>query len=178
VLDYEVPLAVSERRLVAIGRIASLLSLVLAATIAPTMVTKLGGIFSYFQLGVTYLATPFISVMLLGIFWPRASYGGAVAGIVGGLAIQITLAICIPRVWPNFHFYYIAAVAEVLTIGLIVVASLATTPPRPEQWRPFQWSPGLLSQLSNDKSRPWYRSLWLWAGLYAVIWIGIYVYFW
>jgi hypothetical protein len=83
-----------------------------------------------------------------------------------------------PLVWPDVHFYYIAAVAQALTIALIVVASLVTSPPLPQQWQPFQWSPRLLSTLSNEKPRPWCQNLWLWAGLYAVIWIGIYAYFW
>jgi SSS family solute:Na+ symporter len=176
-LDDEVPRTVSESRLVFVGRLASLLSLVIAAIIAP-VVQHFGGIFSYFQRGVTYLATPFISVMLLGIFWPRASYGGAVAGIVGGLAIQITLAIWMPQLWPNVHFYYIAATAQAVTIALIVVVSLVTEPPPPEQWQPFRWSPRLLARLSSGNPRPWHQNLWLWAAIYAAIWIGIYAYFW
>ena len=166
----------SDRTLVRIGQVASLSSLVIAAIIAPS-VERFGGIFAYFQTGVTYLATPFISVMLLGILWRRTNYPGALAGIIGGLLIQIALGIALPRVWPNLHFLYIASIAQALTIFVVVVTSLITSPPRPEQWQPFQWSPALLAQLKSD-ARPWYQNMWLWAGLYAAIWIGIYVWFW
>jgi solute:Na+ symporter, SSS family len=169
--------AAGDRQLVTVGRAASLASLILAATLAP-LVQHFGGIFSYFQRGVTYLATPFISVMLLGIFWPRANYFGAIVGICGGLGIQIALAVGLPRVWPQLHFFYIAAIAQVLTILAVVVTSLLSPPPQSQQWRPFLWSPRLLSQLSNEDRRPWYQNLWLWAGLYAALWIGIYAYFW
>jgi SSS family solute:Na+ symporter len=172
----KVKLDADDRTLVRVGQIASLLSLVIAALIAPS-VERLGGIFAYFQTGVTYLATPFISVMLLGILWRRTNYPGAVAGIVGGLLIQIALGVLLPRRWPSLHFLYIASIAQALTILVVVVTSLATHPPRQEQWQPFQWSPALLRQLKSDV-RPWYQTLWLWAGLYAAIWIGIYAWFW
>ena len=35
------------------------------------------------------------------------------------------------------------------------------------------WTPALLTQLRVNQSRPWYQNVWLWAGLYAAIWIGI-----
>jgi Na+/proline symporter len=43
----------------------------------------------HFQTGVTYMATPFVSVILLGILWKRTNYTGAMAGLLGGLVIQI-----------------------------------------------------------------------------------------
>jgi len=54
-----------DRQLIGAGRIASAAALVLAALTTP-LVPRLGGIFTYFQTGVTYMATPFVSVILLG----------------------------------------------------------------------------------------------------------------
>lgn len=166
-----------DRTVVRVGQVASLVSLVVAGMLAPG-VRYFGGIFDFFQARVAYLATPFISVMLLGIFWRRANYAGGVAGIVGGLAIQIALAVGLPHIWPKLHFYYIAAIAQLLTMALVVATSLLTPPPPPDQWMPFQWSKVALAELIASGSRPWYKSLWLWASLYAAIWFGIYVWFW
>ena len=82
-----------DAELIATGRISCRAALTLAALAAPWVATV--GLFRYFQTGVTYMATPFISVMLLGIFWRRTSYAGAVAGLGGGLLIQIALALAL-----------------------------------------------------------------------------------
>jgi hypothetical protein len=66
----------------------------------------------------------------------------------------------------------------VIIMAAVAGVSLITAPPREEQWRTFLWSPALLKNLSDDKPRPWYQSFWLWASLYAAIWIGIYAWFW
>jgi SSS family solute:Na+ symporter len=167
----------SENRTVRVGQIASLLSLIVAAALAP-LVPRFGGIFNYFQTGVTYLATPFISVMLLGIFWRRANNPGALVGILGGLIIQIVLAFVLPHFWPGIHFLYIAFIAQVLTMSIVVVASILTSPPPKERWQAFLWSPQMLTKLASGETRSWFQSLWLWGGIYAAIWIGVYVWFW
>jgi len=167
----------SDARTVRVGQIASLLALVIAAILAP-LVPKLGGVFNYFQTGVTYLATPFISVMLLGILWRRTNYPAALFGIVGGLLIQIAAALALPKIWPGVNFLYIAFIAQVIIMAGIAIVALLTAPPPPERTEPFHWTPRLLSQLKVNASRPWYANVWLWAGTYAAIWIGIYAWFW
>ena len=54
-------------------------ALSIAALLCPAVASW--GIFTYFQTGVTWLATPFISVFLLGILWKRANYAGAIFGL-------------------------------------------------------------------------------------------------
>jgi SSS family solute:Na+ symporter len=168
--------AASERRTVIIGQIASFVSLVIAALLAPTV--SEAGVFKFFQTRVTYLATPFISVLLMGIFWRRTNYAGALFGMIGGCAIQIALAYGLPAIWPKLNFLYIAFIAQLIIMIGIAIVSLFTAPPREEQWRPFRWSPALLRNLADEKSRPWYQSFWLWAGIYAAAWVGIYAWFW
>jgi SSS family solute:Na+ symporter len=141
-------------------------------------VPRLGGVFRYFQTGVTYLATPFISVMLLGILWKRANYAGALFGIIGGLCIQMGLAVALPYMWPGFNYLYIAAIAEALIFLGIVIVSLMTPAPTPDRWGPFLWTPGVLKQLAIEEPRPWYQNVWLWFGIFAAIWIAIYVRYW
>ncbi len=162
-----------DMELITTGRVAAGAALVVAALVAPVISTV--GLFRYFQTGITYMATPFISVMLLGMFWRRANYAGAVAGLVGGLAIQMAL---VGGLWASgvtLHWLYVGAIAEVLTILLIVAVSLATAPPPPEQVEPFVWRPAWLSAYGKeDVPRPWWQQVKFWFAVFAGVWGYIY----
>jgi len=181
----------SDRQLVFVGRIAMVGCLVASALLSPLV--KEEGIFFYFQRGVGYLATPIVSVFILGVFWRRANRHGAVFGLLGGLVITALFAFLFdakfqsPRLFGNvfgvtLHFYYVAAIAQAITMIGIVIVSLMTPPPSEEQWKPYTWTPTLLGKAGEAdaalKPRPWYQSVWLWWGIFAAIWIGIYIRFW
>lgn len=166
-----------DRRLVRVGRLASLTALALAGLLAPS-VEHFGGIFRYFQTGVTYLSTPFISVLFLGVLWKRTNYAGGLFGVVGGLIIQVAIAVSVPAMGYNVHWLYLAFVAQVLTMLGVVVVSLITSPPPQALWEPFQWSPSLLSWYDDGVVRPWYQHLKLWYGVFAVVSIYLYWRFW
>ena len=166
----------SERELIVAGRIASAAALAAAALIAPS-VAALGGIFKYFQTGVTFLATPFISVILLGIFWKRANYQGALFGLIGGAALA-AIAMALPIAGIHIHWLYLAFIVQVATMAGMAIVSLLTRPPERERWEPFLWRPSLLSRYHEGAAPPWYRRLSLWFGVYAAIWFYLYWRFW
>ena len=94
--------------------------------VAPS-VERLGGIFKYFQTGVTYLATPFISVLWMGILWRRTNYAGALFGLLGGTVIQIAVVVGgQPAGRSHLHWLYLASIAQVLTMIGIAIVSLMT----------------------------------------------------
>ena len=167
----------NDRKLVRVGQIASFVSLAAAALLAP-FVASLGGIFRYFQTGVTYVSTPFIAVVLAGLLWKRTNREGALFGMLGGIVIQIAVAVGLPKIGYSLHWLYIAFIAEILIILGIVVVSLLTPPPPEEKWKPFLWSPKLLSTYDEGIERPWYKTVKLWFGIYAALWFGVYWYFW
>ena len=167
----------ADARLVRVGRIAGVTALVLAALIAPS-VAHFGGVFKYFQNGVTYLATPFISVMLLGLLWKRANYQGALFGLIGGSAITLAIALGAPAIGLKLHWLYLAAIAQAITMVGIVIVSLLTPAPAESLWRPFHWTLAALRQYDDGVRRPWYQSVLLWWTLYIVIWVYLYWRFW
>jgi SSS family solute:Na+ symporter len=168
--------AANDRQMIFAGRLASAAALVLASLSTP-WVPRLGGIFKYFQTGVTYMATPFVAVILLGILWKRTNYAGALAGLSGGLIIQIGLALALWAMHIQLNWLYVGGIAQVLTMGLIVVVTLLTTPaPRPN-WEPFLWRPALLAQYEEGR-RPWYQQVKVWFSLYALVWVYVYWQFW
>jgi SSS family solute:Na+ symporter len=160
-----------------VGRAASLGGLVIAGLCAPA-IEKLGGIFDYFQQGVTFLSTPFITAMLVGILWRRANYAAGIFCVVGGLIIQIAVAFGLPLLGYELHWIYYAFIAQVIIVVGMVVVTLATGSPPPADAASFHWSPRLLAQYAEDETRPWYTSVILWMGGFAVIWFALYWRFW
>jgi len=164
-----------DRELITTGRIATAATLTIAAVAAPLVADV--GVFKYFQAGVTYMATPFISVLLLGIFWRRTNYAGALAGLIGGVIIQIVLA------WwttgTSLHWLYVGAIAQVATMMVTVAASLCAPPPAPEQVEPFLWRPSWVRSYDEGRApRPWWQHIKYWLALYAIGEISIYYHFW
>jgi len=165
-----------DRELITTGQLSGGVALLIASLIAPMVGTV--GLFKYFQIGVTYIATPFISVILLGIFWKRTSYAGAVAGLIGGVAIQVVLAIALPLLAIRLHWLYVGGISQVLTMLLIMIVSLYTAPPTADQVKSFVWRPSWLRTLDDGVRRPWYKRVAFWAALYALAWCYIYWRFW
>jgi len=165
----------SEGRTVRVGQMVSMAALLIAACIAP--VVERIGIFRYFQMLVTYTATPFIAVMLVGLFWKRANYAGGLVGLLGGGAIMAALATGDHLLGRHTHWLYLGFFAQVSTMLLVVVVSLATAPPEPKSPESLVWRPAFLAAYTDVKV-PWYKQLKLWYGLYAVIWFYLYWQFW
>ena len=194
----------SEKTLVRVGQAGSLIALMIAGLMAPG-VASFGGIFKYFQTGVAYVATPFATVLLLGIFWWRANYASALFGLIGGFIVQIAIGFGTPwwlnhayggnpsgwiRNWVSVstdasgvstisvHWLYLAFLAQLLILsGMILVACL-TKPPNRAAIATYIWSPSMLRELQTAGKRPWYQSVLLWFGIYAGIWCGLYWRFW
>ncbi len=169
-----------DRRVVAVGRAASLTALIVAGLTAPA-IERVGGIFEYFQTGVTFLAVPFVSVILIGILWKRANYAGGLFGTAGGVMIAglaMTVHVMLKQQGHGIHWLYAAFFAQVIIMAGIVFVSLITPPADPVQVTPFIWRPALLAEYDTAGARPWYQSLKLWLVIYAALWIWFYWHFW
>lgn len=166
----------NDKRVVRMGRLVSLASLVIAAAVAPLVSNW--GIFRYFQQGVTYLSTPFVPVILLGLFWKRTTKEGALAGLLGGILIQTLVVLADGVLGWHLHWLYLGFIAEALVFAVVIAVSLGTPAPAAEVWEPFLWRPSLLTTLTHAPDRPWYARLRLWFAVYAVIFCGLYWWFW
>ncbi len=174
----------SESQMVRAGMIAAICALFISTFVAPLLVAKVG-IFTYFQTGAAYLASPFIAVFIMGILWKRTSYKGAIAGMLGGIVIQCLLVyvdyVSVTKLhWyeTKLHWFYLAFAGEMLTMFLVFIVSLKTTPPDPSQLVSLVWKPSLLSQYDEGVRRPWYQQVKLWFAIYIVGWVYLYYRFW
>ncbi|WP_316814351.1 sodium:solute symporter family transporter [Pedobacter heparinus] len=165
-----------DRELIITGQVSGGAALLIASLVAPVVGSI--GLFKYFQTGVTYMATPFISVILLGIFWKRTSYAGAIAGLIGGVVIQIIVVLVLMVMNINLHWLYVGGIAQVLTMLLIIAVSLSSAAPDYDQVKPFIWKLSWLGTLDDGVSRPWWKQVKLWLFLYALAWCYIYWRFW
>ncbi|OPZ95802.1 MAG: hypothetical protein BWY71_02117 [Planctomycetes bacterium ADurb.Bin412] len=111
------------------------------------------------------------------MFWRRMNYAGAVAGLIGGFFFTVVVIVSLALLHIQLHWIYVGFLVQVLIVILVVIVSLCFPPPARPQWEPFRWTPRLLWTAEGEK-RPWYKSLILWYGVYAAIWIYIYWRFW
>ncbi|WP_343702577.1 sodium/solute symporter [Chitinophaga sp.] len=166
-----------DRELIITGQLSGGMALLIGVMIAPLVADV--GLFKYFQTGVTYMATPFIAVLLMGLLWRRTTYAGAIAGLVGGVLIQLGLALLLYALNIKMNWLYEGAIAEALTMLLIMAVSLLTPAPPETQVTPFLWKLAWLRSLNEeDKSRPWFRKIKFWLLVYALAWCYIYWRFW
>jgi SSS family solute:Na+ symporter len=166
----------SDKELISVGQASGGIALLIASIISP-LVGKVG-LFEYFQTGVTYMSTPFISVILLGIFWKRTTYKAAVYGLVGGVIIQIAIVLILFALNIKLHWLYAGGIAEALTLILIAAVSLRSAPSMTSQINSYVWKSSWLKVLDDGVKRPWYKQVKFWFSLYALCWIFIYWIFW
>jgi len=179
----------TDREVVTAAKIAALSSVLISAAVAPS-VFYLGGIFTFFQTGVTYLASPFIATFIMGLMWKRTNYKAAMFGLVGGLALQVVLAIAIngvviekwgvnlPCLDMGLHWLYVAFIGQVTTMLGIWIVTMMSEPAKESEIGNLVWSFNALAQYDQGEYRPWYKRLKLWFCIWFVIWISIYYVFW
>ena len=76
-----------EKQLVNVGKIATVIVVILGIIWIPVITMLSDGLYEYLQKVQAYLAPPIAAVFLLGIFWKRINSNGAIATLVVGLVI-------------------------------------------------------------------------------------------
>ena len=74
-----------ERKLVRVGKLASLVIIVIAALWAP-QIGRFGSLLKYYQEMLSYIAPPVVAAFLMGVFSRRANGRGAFAGLRDALS--------------------------------------------------------------------------------------------
>jgi SSS family solute:Na+ symporter len=135
----------SEKKLVKVGRIATAVIVVLGMVWIPLMESlSKSSLYDYLQSVQSYLAPPIAAVFLLGVFFKRlnaqGAYSAMVAGFIVGL-LKLTLELFrnqlpqggILHQFATINFLYFCIYLFLFSIVIMVVVSLLTPKPRPEQ---------------------------------------------
>lgn len=112
----------SEQRLVAVGRITAVTSIVLAIVTARPLLGSFDQAFQYIQEYTGFFTPGIVVIFLLGLFWKRANEAGALAATVGSFVLSIAL-----KAWmPELPFMDRMGVVFLLALALAVGLSLAS----------------------------------------------------
>ncbi len=132
----------SEKNLVFVGRLATLVLVACGLLWIPMMKYISGELYHYLQSVQAYIAPPIAAVFFLGIFWKRINGKGAMAALIGGFILgQIRLVLELNKDGlsgflfkiADLNFLYFAVVLFVICITAMIVVSLLTAPPSYEK---------------------------------------------
>lgn len=136
----------SERELVLVGRLVTLVIVVLGILYVPFM-KYLGGssLYEYLQKIQGYISPPIAAIFLLGVLWPRLNGRGALAALYAGFVMGVfRLALEFgmnaydwnlgPVAWLiEMNFLHFAILMFAICTAVLILVSLATRLPSAEQ---------------------------------------------
>ncbi len=165
----------SEKHLVRMGMISSVIILILSMILAGYIDDLSGSLFVYIQSLYAFFAPPFAAVFLLGILFRRINSTGATVAVLSGfvLGILIKIYVQIPG-----HFLFMEPFANQAIINfafcgiLCTVVSLRTPPPLPPQVSDQLTINWKQLNIFQELGRHWYTNVLLWWALFVVM-IGI-----
>ena len=183
----------SERRLVHVGRIATGVMVAIGLIWIPVIRNADRGLYDYLQSVQGYLAPPIFVVFFVGVFWKRATAAGCLAALLVGFAMGLLrLGVdTVPKVsGPDFayetgsawwiiskvYFQYFSLLITAVSAAAMVLVSLATRAPDPEQISGLTY--GSLTEDQRAESRAsWGTGDVVASGVVLALIVAAYVYF-
>jgi SSS family solute:Na+ symporter len=77
----------SERRLVLVGQMATIVLVIFGLAWIPLMKLISGQLYQYLQSVQAYISPPIAAVFLIGVFWRRVNAQGAIASLIAGFVL-------------------------------------------------------------------------------------------
>ena len=134
----------SGKELVRVGRIATGVVVLLGMAWIPLMSRISGTLYTYLQSVQSYLAPPIAAAFLLGVFFKRLNATGAYTAMVSGFIlgiIKLTLELFKTDLsgflydFATLNFLYFCIYLFLFSVAVMVIVSLLTPKPNPEQIR-------------------------------------------
>ena len=141
-MDFVKPLypEISDRGIVLVGRVTTVVALLVAILWAPQIAT-FETLWGYLQSVLAYTTPPIVATFLGGIFWTRANRHGAFATLLLGVSLGVVFFVLneIQGVFA-IQFLYAAGVSFVISVLILVGVSLWTAPPPAEKTEELTWN--------------------------------------
>ncbi|HEY7510221.1 MAG TPA: sodium:solute symporter [Vicinamibacteria bacterium] len=142
----------SERELVNVGRVATLIMVGLGLLWIPFMKYISAQLYVYLQSVQAYISPPIAAVFLIGVFWPRATGAGALAALLTGFVLGAarfllelryageTIAAGLLQTYVRMNFLHFAILMFVICVAVLVAVSLATPAPDRRKIAGLTWA--------------------------------------
>ncbi|WP_058835824.1 sodium/sugar symporter [Luteimonas abyssi] len=118
-----------QKKMVTIGRIVAVVSMIVAALAARPLLGSFDQAFQYIQDYTGYFTPGIVAIFVLGLFWKRANEAGALAAAGGSFLLSVGAAF----VMPDLPFIHRVGIVFLLAVALGVVVSLLTARPAPDR---------------------------------------------
>lgn len=165
------------KKLVMVGKIASLVVIVIAALWAP-QIGRFGSLLKYYQEMLSYISPPIVAAFLLGIFSKRVNGGGVFVGLISGLVIAVLMLFFKSHIFGDLHFLLIVPFLLVISILIMYLTSLFFPPPAADKLENTTFSyKDLITEFAKFKTEAWYKNYLSWAIILLVLSIVIWIVF-
>lgn len=111
-----------QRHLVRVGRIVTVVAMLLAVLSARPLLGRFDQAFQYIQEYTGFFTPGIVVIFVLGLFWKRANEAGALAAAIGSFVLSVGLKLA----WPELPFIDRVGLVFLLALGLAVGTSLAS----------------------------------------------------
>jgi len=172
---------------VAVGRWATILGVVVSIGTA-YLVMNAAGIMDYVQALFSFFISPLLGVVLLGMFWPRATKAGGFWGLLIGTLSSIGLWAWVkadpsalryvalsPDARDMAENMYRALWSVIVAILVNVIVSLFTVP------KPLSELDGVVygaTKLPAEEPVPYYKNEYFWMVIAIILFLCLNIYFW
>ncbi len=176
-----------DQHYVAVGRWATILGVIISIGAAYT-VMRASGIMDYVQALFSFFIAPLLGVVLLGMFWPRATKAGGFWGLLIGTLTSIALwgwvkadpsalryVALSPDARDMAENMYRALWSVIVSVVVNVGVSFATVP------RPLSELQGVVygaTTLPVEEPVPYYKNEYVWMVIAIIVFIALNIYFW
>ncbi|WP_338042572.1 sodium:solute symporter family protein [Occallatibacter savannae] len=177
----------SDQHLVTVGRWATILGVVVSIGTA-YLVMSAAGIMDYVQALFSFFISPLLGVVLVGMFWTRATKAGGFWGLLLGTLTSVGLWAWVkadphalryvalsPDAKDMAENMYRALWSVIVAILVNVVVSMATKP------KPAAELEGLVygaTKIPEEEPVPIYKNEWFWTAVATVMFCALNIYFW
>ena len=110
------------KKLVRVGRISTVVILLIAALWAPN-ISRFDSLLKYYQEMISYIAPPVVAAFLTGIFSRRTNASGAFIGLLAGLLMAVVLLFFREEIFGRMHFLFMIPILFAFSVVVIIIAS-------------------------------------------------------
>ncbi|MBT6032827.1 MAG: sodium/solute symporter [Kordiimonadaceae bacterium] len=132
----------SQHHYVMVGRIVSLLSLIIAMICARPLLGNFDQAFQYVQEFTSFFTPGIVIIFILGMFWSKTTPAGALAAAIGSFVTSIAFKV----LWPSLPFLdrmnYIFVICFVLAVGTSLLFKEENKPIHDVEKADFRTTPG------------------------------------